>query len=124
MPRPRWKLSDLLLLVLACGVAFAAYRFFMWPPPDTNGRTYLAAYLSLLTTTSLGSFFARPSWRRSSQGFASFGWCHLIFLMWVCDGLNLRDLGGTIVLGCQMGVVFGVLCAIVAAWLLEPPRGA
>ena len=30
---PRWKLSDLLLLVLACGVAFAAYRYFWWPPP-------------------------------------------------------------------------------------------
>ena len=124
MTRPRWKLSDLLFLVLACGIASAAYRFFWWPPPDTNWRSYLAAYLALLTTTSLGSFFARPSLRRSSQGFASFGWCNLIFLMWVCDGLNLSDGGERIVLGCQIGVVFGVLCAVVAAWLLEPPSGS
>ena len=123
MTRPRWKISDLLLLVLACGVALGAYRSFWWPPPDTNGRSYLAAYLAVLTTTTLGSFFARLSWRRPSQGFALFGWCHLVFVMWVCDGLSLSDGGDRIVLECQMGVVFGVLCAVVAAWLLEPPGG-
>src|SRR5262249_24040243 len=65
--------------------------------PAGHEREVLPRLLpGLLSTTSLGSFFARPSLRRSSQGLASFGWCNLIFLMWVCDGLNLSDgVGGS-----------------------------
>jgi hypothetical protein len=123
MTRPRWKLSDLLLLVLACGVAFAAYRFFWQPPPDPNAGPYLSAYLALLATASLGSFFAWPRWRRPSQGFALYGWCNLVFVM--RGGFRLTTMGDAqwIVQGSQMGVVFGILSALLAAWLLEPPSG-
>jgi hypothetical protein len=121
MTRPRWKVSDLLLLVVACGIAFAAYRYFWQPAPDPNARPYLSAFLALLATASLGSFFARPSWRRPCQGFASFGWCNLVFVMWGGFGLKTIIDARRIVEGSQMGVVFGVLSAILAAWLLEPP---
>ena len=112
-----------MLLVLACGIAFAAYRLFWWPPPEVNATSYLAAYLALLTTTSLGSFFARPSWRRPCQGFAFFNWCNFVFIIWALDGSRLTIGGWWTVQGCWMGVVLGVLCALVAGWLFEPPSG-
>jgi hypothetical protein len=71
-----------MLLVLACGIAFAAYRSFWWPPPDQNERFHLSAYLAVLVTATLGSFFARPGWRRPFQAFALFAWCNLLFVMW------------------------------------------
>jgi hypothetical protein len=121
MTRPRWKVSDLLLLVLACGITFAAYRYFWKPPPDPNARPYLSAFLTLLATASLGSFFARPSWRRPCQGFAFFGWCELVFVIW--GGFRLTNMADAqrVVEGSQLGVVFGVLSALAVTWLLEPP---
>ena len=121
MTRPRWMLSDLLLLVLATGIALACYRLFWKPPPDPNARPYLSAFLVLLATASLGSVFGRPALRRPFRGFALYGWCNLVFILH--GGFVLKTVydARRIVEGSQMGVVFGVLSAILAAWLLEPP---
>ena len=123
MIRPRWKLSDLLLLVLACGVAFAAYRYFWWPPPDQNVRFHLSVYLVFLATATLGSFFARPGWRRPFQAFALFAWCNFVFVMW--GGFVVSSLYDEqrVVEASNSGVVFGFLSALVAFWLFEPPGG-
>jgi hypothetical protein len=124
MTGPRWKLSDLLLFVLACGVAFAAYRYFLWPPPDDNVRFHLSVYLVALVTATLGSFFARPGWRRPFQAFALFAWCNLVFVMWGGFVLATDYDSHRVVEASKSGVVFGFLSALVAAWLLEPPRGS
>ncbi|MDB5352077.1 MAG: hypothetical protein JWN86_3324 [Planctomycetota bacterium] len=121
MNGPRWKLSDLLLVVLSAGVAMAAYRYFWQPAPNPNARLYLAAYLALLSTASLGAFFGRPGWRRLFRGYALFGWCNLAFVMWGGFGLSTIYDARRLVEGSQMGVVFGVLSGLVATWLFEPP---
>jgi hypothetical protein len=121
MISPRWRLFDLLLLVFATALAFAAYRYFWNPPPDPNARPYLSAYLALLAPATLGAFFARPGWRRPSQGFALFGWCNLVFVMWGGFGLSTIDDAERIVQGSKMGMVFGILSAFLAAWFLDPP---
>lgn len=121
MASVRWKLWDLLLLILACGVAFAAYRYFWKPPPHPNARLYLSAYLVLLAAATLGSFYARPRWRRPAQGFALFGWCNLVFVMWGGFWLTFFPDAERVVEGSQMGVVFGTLSALIAALLLESP---
>ena len=123
MSRTRWKLSDLLLLVAASGLAFAAYRYFWEPAPNPNARPYLSAYLALLAPATLGAFFARPAWRRPSQGFALFGWCNLAFVLWGGFGLSTIYDSERIVQGSKMGVVFGLFSALLSAWLLEPPGG-
>ncbi len=120
---PRWKLSDLLLLILACGVAFAAYRYFWWPPPDPNVRFHLSVYLVILVTATLGSFFARPSWRRPFQAFALFAWCNLVFVMWGGFVLSTDYDSYRVVEASKSGVVFGSLSALVALWLFERPGG-
>jgi hypothetical protein len=123
MTATRWNISDLLVIVLVCGVAFGAYRYFWNPAPDWNAWPYFALFLAFLSTATLGSFCARPRWRRSFQGFAAFGWCDLVFMMSGGFGAVNYDDGQRIAACSQMGVVFGFLCAIVAGWMFEPVSG-
>jgi hypothetical protein len=122
MPKPRWNLSDLILLIVICGISFAAYRYFWQPAPDPNARPNLFSFLAFLTLASLGSFFARPKWRRSCQAFAAFGWLDLILCMWGSLSLKNHEESTLIIECAQIGMVFGLLCGIVAGWLFEPVR--
>ena len=124
MSRHAWKVSDLLLLVLSAGLAFGAFRYFWELSGAPNVRPFLTAYLALLTSATLGAFLGRPSLRRPCQGYAAFGWCNLIFVLWGGFWVNTYFDGVRIVEGSKMGMAFGAVCAIVAAWSLEPPRGA
>jgi hypothetical protein len=121
MTRPRFNLSDLVLLIAFAAIAFAAYRYFWQPPPDPNARLYLSAFLVLLSTATLGSFLAHPRWRRAFQGFAALGWCELVCVAWCGFGWDNFSDARRIAEGSQMGMVFGVLSAILSAWLFEPP---
>jgi hypothetical protein len=118
---PRWKLSDLIVLVLVCGIGFAAYRLFWLLPPSLNTRFFLSSFLSLLATASLGSFYAYPRWRRACQGFATFAWLELVFVVWGGFWVRSPQDARQVVEGSQMGMVFGLLCAVLAWWLFEPP---
>jgi hypothetical protein len=114
---PRWKLSDLLLLVAVCGIAFAAYHLY-WGPSSyrgLGGSANASAFLACLAVASLGSFFARPRWRRAFQGFAAFGWLELVFVI----SRYIESHANEAII--DLGLIFGVLCAIVAWWLFEPP---
>lgn len=118
---PRWKISDLILLVLVCGIGFAAYRLFWLLPPSPNRRFFLSSFLSLLAMASLGSFYAYPRWRRACQGFAVFGWLELVFVVWGGFWVRATQDARQVAEGSQMGMVFGLICAILAWWLFEPP---
>jgi hypothetical protein len=120
---PRWNLSDLVLLVLVCGMAFGAYRHFWQPSPAPSARFFLSTFLACLAIACLGSFFARPRWRRPFQGFAVFGWFELVFGIWAAFETRNPNDPRRIAECSQMGLVFGVLCALLAAWLLEPATG-
>jgi hypothetical protein len=122
MPRPRLNLSDLLVLIVVCGVAFASYRYFWQGTPQPNARPWLSAFLACLAIASLGSFFGHPRFRRSFQGFTVFGFYELIFVAWggfwwatARDGLRIAEAS-------KMGIVFGLLCALIAGWLFQPVR--
>jgi hypothetical protein len=52
-----------------------------------------------------------------------YGWFNLIFVQWGGFGLETLFVAERLVQGSQMGVVFGVLTAILAALLLEPADG-
>jgi hypothetical protein len=117
----RWKISDLIVLVLVSGIGFAAYRLFWLQPSSPNPRLFLSSFLSLLATASLGSFYAYPRWRRAYQGFATFGWLELVFVIWGGFWNRLPQDARQVAEGSQMGIVLGLLCAILAWWLFEPP---
>ncbi len=110
-----------MLVVLACGLCLAAHRIYWRPPPRWNDRFYLSGFLVLLVTASLGSFFARPGRRRWFQGFALFGWCHLIFVMQGGFGLTSGFDTERFIDATQLGVIFGFLAAVLAGLLLQPP---
>jgi hypothetical protein len=116
------KITDLLILILTVAVGLAAWRHFWVPAPDANARLYLAAYLVLLASASLGAFFAWPRWRRAYRGYALFGWCNFAFVMRGGFGLTTIYDARNLIQGSQSGVVLAVLSALLATLLLEPPR--
>jgi hypothetical protein len=122
MTRPRWHVSDLVYLVLVCGIAFAAYRYFWLPSPSPKHRVFLSAFLAALSMASLGSFFGRPPWRRPCQAFAAFGWLQLVFVVWGGFWVRTNADARQVAEGSQIGMALGVLCALLAAWLLEPTQ--
>ena len=124
MQRQTWRVSDLLLLVLAAGMAFGAFRYFWQPAPHPNMTLFLSAYLATLAIATLGAFLGRPVLRRPCQGYAAFGWLNLLCVL--RGGLVISNFydAQTVVEGSQMGMAFGAICALVAARILEPPRSA
>jgi FtsH-binding integral membrane protein len=120
MTRPRWNLSDLMLLVLVCGLAFAGYRLF-WDSPST-ATANLLAFLACLSLATVGSFLSRPRRRRAFQGFAAFGWSQLTFAMLGGFGWTTGIDARRITEGSRMCIFFGVLCAILAVWFFDPAK--
>jgi len=122
MHRSPWKVSDLLLLVLTAGMAFGAFRYFWQPAPHPNTTLFLSAYLALLAMATLGAFLGKPALRRPCQGYAVFGWLSLVCILRGGFAIVTFVDAQAVVEGSQMGMAFGAICALVAAWFLEPPR--
>lgn len=121
MNGPKWKLADLLLLILLVALALGLHRGFWKPYPNPNARPFLSTYLVLLTTASLGAFRARPAWRRPSQGYALFGWCQLVFVLRGGFDLSTMARAEDLVEGAQLGVALSLVAALLAYRFLEPP---
>jgi hypothetical protein len=120
---PRFSLRDLLLLIASIAIALAVYLYLWMPAPNPNARPYLASYLAVLTMTTLGSKYATRTWRRPCQGYALCAWLNLAFVMW--GGFGLSDIydAERVVHGAKLGIGLGILCALLAGWLLkEPPE--
>jgi hypothetical protein len=85
-------------------------------------QVYLACYLAMLAFATLGSFFGKQKWRRPCQGFAVYGWIHLVCVLW--GGFRFSDIYDALrmIRGVQLGFVVGILVAILSGWLLEPPK--
>ena len=99
-----------------------SYRYLWNPPPDPNARAYLAVFLATLAMTTLGSFFATAELACACQGYAAFGWLMLVCVLW--GGFKLSDIYDAlrVIHGCRLGLMLGLICAVLAAWLLEPPK--
>jgi len=119
---PRFALRDIFVLTAIVAIALAGYRFLWNPPPDPNAQAYFACYLAALAFATLAAFLGRPHWRRSCQGFAAYGWMHLIFVLW--GGFRLSDIYDALRLiqGVKLGFVLGVLVALLSGWLLKEQK--
>ena len=130
MNKPQWRLTDLFLIVLFCAAAAGTYRAF-WDPAapydwDPNHQVLALVYLALLTTATVGIWFANRGLRRFCLGYAAFGWACLIFkLHWSLDGSSYGGGGGawhnSIAKDSLMAISFGALCGLAAHLLLRPP---
>jgi hypothetical protein len=123
MQQQTWKVSDLLLLALAAGMAFGAFRYFWQPPPHPNTALFLSAYLATLAIATLGSFLGRPELRRPCQGYAACGWLNLVSVLRGGFVIGTFYDAEAIVEGSQLGMALGAVCALVSTRILEPPRG-
>ena len=117
----RFSLRDLFLAIVCIAIPLAAYRYLWQPPPDPNAQAYLATYLAILTMATLGSFFGQPPWRRVCQGYAAFAWLNFVFVMYAGFWLSEIYDALRVVQGSRLGFILGILCAVLAGWLLEEP---
>jgi hypothetical protein len=107
-----------LLLTLVVGILAGVYVGF-WSPTgwalDSNYGLMLVAFAALLSTSTLGAIFGRPNLRRFFMGYAALNWLLLVMMLlsWF-----ITDHGHVLIVGPAVGVV----CGILANWLLLPPK--
>jgi hypothetical protein len=120
MPRFQWSLSGLLSAVLFAALAAGSYRL-LWSDQHPNALLWLAIFLGLLTTATLGAWRGHTGFRRQSLGYAAFGWAHLAIVL-VLFGWPLNDFASAerVATNSQAGILIGVLAAIAATWVLPP----
>lgn len=121
MTRPRWKISDLMLLIVAAGIVLAGYRAF-WDPNQPNHTLLLAVYLAVLTTGTLAARNSRGRWRKGWAGYIFFGWVYFVFVLHAGFGITtIYDAEGA-ARNTLIGILVGVFCGIAASWLPDRPR--
>jgi hypothetical protein len=123
MTRPRWKISDLMLLIIAAGIVLAGYRAF-WDPNQPNHGLLLAAYLTVLTTGTLAARSTRGRWRKGWAGYAFFGWVYFVCVLHAGFGAESYLDAVLIAKNTLIGLLASVLCGIAASWIPDRPRGA
>jgi hypothetical protein len=123
MTRPRWKISDLMLLIVAAGIVLAGYRAF-WDPNQPNSELLLAVYLAALTTGTLALRNSRGRWRKGWAGYAFFGWIYLVFILHAGFGIETFIDAQIAARRTLIGLFAGALCGIAASWLPDRPWGA
>jgi hypothetical protein len=123
MMRPRWKISDLMLLIVAAGIALAGYRTF-WEPGQPNYVLLLAVYLAVLTTGTLALRNSRGRWRKGWAGYAFFGWVYFVCVHHAGFGITNFFDAQAAAKNILIGLLVAVLCGIAASWIPDRPRGA
>jgi hypothetical protein len=121
MTRPRWKISDIMLLIVVAGIVLAGFRTF-WEPGGTNYWLILGTYLAVLTTATLAACDPRARSRKAWVGYAFFGWVYFVCVLhagFVGVTFDSEYLSRNAV----MGIGFGVLCGIAASRLPGPFPG-
>lgn len=122
MMRPRWRISDLMLLIVVAGIVLAGFRTF-WEPGGSNYWLILGAYLAVLTTATLAACDPQARSRKAWVGYAFFGWVYFVCV------LHAGFAGATFIdpeylsRNAVMGIGFGVLCGIAASRLPGPLPG-
>jgi hypothetical protein len=123
MTRLRWKISDLMLLIVAAGIVLAGYRAF-WDPNQPNYVLLLAVYLAVLTTGTLALRNSRGRWRKGWAGYAVFGWIYFVSVLHAGFGITTIYDAQAAARNTLIGLLVGVLCGIAASWIPDRPRGA
>jgi hypothetical protein len=123
MTRPRWKISDLMLLIVATGIVLAGYRAF-WDPNQPNHALLFAVYLAALTTGTLALRHSRGRWRKGWAGYVFFGWTYFVFVLHAGFGIETFVDAQIAARHTLIGLLAGALCGIAASWLPDRPRDA
>ena len=110
-------------MVLFAPLAAGGYRAF-YSDQHPNAWLWLALFVALLTTATLGAWRGHPAIRRQCLGFAAFGWAHLVFVLGLY-GWPLATFGDAerMATNARMGMLIGLLASIAATWVLpRPPK--
>jgi hypothetical protein len=120
MNTPRWRILDMLILVLFVGIAVGGIQL-LWTPTTPNAEIKMSLFLAVLTFACLGARFCRSRIQRLCVGFALYGCLHLVFVL-RCGFKRETFLDAeNLAMGSMIGLVVGALCAIVSFELLPPP---
>jgi hypothetical protein len=124
MMRPRWRITDLLVLTFVASLIVTSYQMYWFKGQGWSGypnyRIALTIYLAVLATTTIAGIWGRLAIRRFCAGYATFGW---MFLCFVLRGgfYNLTHTEDFFVRNIGLGVIVAIICGILAHWLLKEP---
>jgi hypothetical protein len=121
MNKLQWSLASLLSAMLFVAVAAAGYRA-LWSSDHPNALAWLAIFLAVLTTATLGAWRGHLVVRRACLGYAAFGWADLPIVL-ILFGWKFETIydAEQMVTSCQTGLWLGLLSAIAATWILPRP---
>src|SRR4051812_8301787 len=108
----RWKVSHLLIFVLAAAIVFAIHRY-LWGPAWQNATIVFGAYLVSIVAASIAAYESKSRGRRLWLGYAAFGWCWLVLVLRQYLGMEVPDSYAPIMLTLStLGIALSVLCAL------------
>jgi hypothetical protein len=107
----RWKVGQLLVLVLAAAIVLAIYQS-LWGPAYVNAKIVFGAYLACLATATVAVLFTKPAWRRLWLGYALFGWCWMATVLWHFMGMIPDIYAPNMIANCLLGMALGVLSGL------------
>jgi len=110
----RWSLGLLLFVVLIIGLALGIHRIFWGHSSYFDSRILFTAYVSVLTTASLGAYYARQRWRRLWLGYSLFGWAYLVLVLRGGFGFTPDVYAENLSKFCVLGLLMGLICALIA----------
>jgi len=109
----RWRIRDILELVVLVALALSAYQFF-YARSGLQWQFVYAVYLLTLSIATLAAVRVSPRLQHFWQGYAVFGWIYFIFFLQNSGAQHFQS-------GAVMGMVFALITAI-AAHLFLPPK--
>lgn len=125
-PRPRWRLADLLGLVLFAAVALATYRESGPSNTPLRNTSRLGAFLATVATATVCAFRAPRPWRPFWEGWAVFGWLYLVVVLHGNFGVDTLAAAAVhsewALLGIPLGLLAGLACRAFSAGDPGPGR--
>ena len=109
----RWRIRDILELIVLLAVALSSYHYF-YARSGLEWQFVFGIYLLMLSIATLDSIRVAPGLRQFWQGYAVFGWLYFIFALRDSSEVNSFSEAQIFRHRALMGILLALVCAIAA----------